>query len=273
MEIGIEALYKEYYERMLLTARTLLGNGEEARDVVSDVFAELLARGKTLDGEQAEHYLQVSVRHRCLNLLDHRRVVKDSEQSLTQEQETADYEEPPLEQVLDYMDTQLTTKTSRVMRQRFLEEKKYNEIADDMGISRVAVFKHLSRGIHQLQSHFAWYHALLLLLLVSGLAYAILLHTRQPAPRPAAQPVAVEQTAPPTASPEVVHYEEATLETILTDIARYHHADLHFLSDDARALRLFYDWHQADALTDIVQTLDAFEGISIEYRQNTLFVE
>ena len=45
MRAQIEALYKRHYNHMLLTARTLLGNDEEARDAVSDVFTELLAIG------------------------------------------------------------------------------------------------------------------------------------------------------------------------------------------------------------------------------------
>ena len=54
---------------MLLTARNLVGNADEAYDVVSDVFAELLVKGKTLDERQAENYLLVCVRNKCLNLL------------------------------------------------------------------------------------------------------------------------------------------------------------------------------------------------------------
>ena len=49
----IEALYKQHHDRMLATARMMLHNDDEARDVVSDVFAELLAKGKTVDEEQA----------------------------------------------------------------------------------------------------------------------------------------------------------------------------------------------------------------------------
>ena len=59
----IEALYKRYHDRLLTIARTLLGNDDEARDVVSDVFVELLAKGKTRDEGQARIYLTVCVRN------------------------------------------------------------------------------------------------------------------------------------------------------------------------------------------------------------------
>jgi len=70
----IEEFYRQYYDRLLLTARTLLGNDAEAYDIVSDVFTDLLTNGKTLDSQQAENYLIVSVRNKCLNLLERRQV-------------------------------------------------------------------------------------------------------------------------------------------------------------------------------------------------------
>lgn len=279
----IEALYKQHYDSLLLAARKLLGNEEEARDAVSDVFAELLASGRPLREEQAASYLLVCVRNRCLNLLEHRRVVRTSEQLYRHARkrdllhlpqdicETADHEEPPLDQVLDYVDTQLTAKASSVVKQRYLGKKKYDEIAQDMGISRIAVFKHLSRGIHQLQAHFAWYQLVVVFLLLSGIVYAIIRSVNRTTKPQEPNATTTEQPVP--ASVTTVHYEDATLEDILTDIARYHHVRLHFQSDDSRHLRLYYDWEQQEPLADIVQMLDAFEDISMEYHDQTIYVK
>ena len=99
----IEALYKRHHDRMLTIARTLLGNEDEARDVVSDVFAELLAKGKTPDEGQARNYLTVCVRNKCLNLLEHERIVKKSATELPADLEDAEYEEPPVDEVIDYI--------------------------------------------------------------------------------------------------------------------------------------------------------------------------
>ena len=270
----IETLYKQHYDDLLLAARRLLGNEEEARDAVSDVFTELLASGRPLREEQAGSYLLVSVRNRCLNLLDHRRVVRTSEQLLPQDIcEPPTDEEPPLEQVLDYVDTQLTAKTSGVVKQRYLGKKKYDEIAHDMGISRVAVYKHLSRGIHQLQAHFAWYQLAVVLLLLSGIVYAIIRSVYRTTTPQEPHATNTELSAPTSVSAATVHYENATLEEILTDIAGYHHVRLHFQSDASRQLRLYYDWQQQEPLADIVQMLDAFQGISMEYHDQTIYVK
>lgn len=269
----IEALYKRHHDRMLTIARTLLGNEDEARDVVSDVFAELLAKGKTPDEEQARNYLTVCVRNKCLNLLEHKRIVKKSATELPVDLEDAEYEEPPVDEVIDYVNTQLKPNAQQVIEQHFLHKKKYGEIARDMGVSRFAVYKHMTQGMRQLRAHFAWYHLLVVLVFLSGAVFAVLMHFhRQKQVSPATKP-AIEQTTPPKAAPQTIHYEDATLEQILTDITLYNKVELRFLSDEARHLRLHYDWRQSEPLTDIVSTLNSFESIDIELRGNTLYVK
>ena len=247
MQTQIEQLYSQHYKDLWQTARNLLGNDEEARDAVSDVFTDLLATDKALlPGPRAASYLQVSVRNRCLNMLEHRKVVKATEQKIPH---------------------------SNVMKQRFLERKKYDEIATEMGISRKSVYKHLSQGLHQLRTHFAWYYACLaLLLLLSGMAYAVYRHTRlRHASDTVAEPVTTLQKID-SAIPSTIHYEDATLEQILTDIASYHNVKLHFFNDKARQLRLHFDWVQAEPLNSTILTLDAFQNISVELRGKTLIV-
>ena len=265
-------LYHQHHDRMLLTARNLLGNADEAYDVVSDVFAELLVKGKTLDERQAENYLLVCVRNKCLNLLEHRRTVKASAAGLPKDTEDVVYEEPPVDEVLDYVSNGLAPKAQQVIEQHFLRQKKYGDIARDMGVSRFTVYKHLSQGIRQLRDHFAWYHLVVALVLLSGAVFAIFIHLSHTAePQPTA-PV-IEQKETPKATPQTIHYEDATLEQILTDVTIYNKVELRFLNDDARQLRLHYDWRQAEPVGDIVSTLDALDGISLELRQNTLYVK
>ncbi len=268
----IEALYRQHYERMLLTARALLHDDEEARDVVSDVFAELLQKGKELNGQQDENYLMVCVRNKCLNQLEHRRIVKDSEKELHPDIEDTAYAEPPLDEVLDYMNTQLTPKTKRAMTLRFLNKKKYNEIAHDMGISRIAVYKHLSSGLRLLRTHFAWYYVAIAFLLLSGVAYAIFTQIRKSSAPDSSSVPATENVSTDT-RPAVIHYENVPLEQILSDIAIYNKVELRFLNERSRRFRLYYDWHQEEPVDDIARMLNTFESIHIEFRQNTLYVE
>lgn len=114
----IEQLFRQHYLRMYQLARVLLKDDAASKDVVSEVFADVLDR-KTqlgLDNEtiasepslpsaNAGSYLLVCVRHKCLNLLS-RQKMKD------------------------------------------------REIATELGISEVAVYKHLAQGIRKLKQKF-----------------------------------------------------------------------------------------------------------------------
>ena len=119
----IEQLFRQHYLRMYQLARVLLKDDAASKDVVSEVFADVL-NGKTqlgLDNETANDetiasepplpstnagsYLLVCVRHKCLNLLS-RQKMKD------------------------------------------------REIATELGISEVAVYKHLAQGIRKLKQKF-----------------------------------------------------------------------------------------------------------------------
>ena len=85
----IEQLFRQHYLRMYQLARVLLKDDAASKDVVSEVFADVLD-GKTqlgLDNEtiasdsplpstNAGSYLLVCVRHKCLNLLS-RQKTKD----------------------------------------------------------------------------------------------------------------------------------------------------------------------------------------------------
>ena len=48
----------------------------------------------------------------------------------------------------------LTTAQQRVFQLRFGEDKKYREIAAELGISEVAVYKHLVAALTRIKNHF-----------------------------------------------------------------------------------------------------------------------
>ena len=114
----IELLFRQHYLRMYQLARVLLKDDAASKDVVSEVFADVLdgkiqlgldnetiASEPPLPSTNAGSYLLVCVRHKCLNLLS-RQKMKD------------------------------------------------REIATELGISEVAVYKHLAQGIRKIKQKF-----------------------------------------------------------------------------------------------------------------------
>lgn len=174
----IEQLFRQHYLRMYQLARVLLKDDAASKDVVSEVFADVLD-GKTqlgLDNEtitsdsslpsaNAGSYLLVCVRHKCLNLLSrkkmkdrvHHLLKADTSPSIVPQEATIteiDRETEKYEAIQAYMNAELTPQTRKVLDLRFRQKLKYREIATELGISEVAVYKHLAQGIKKLKQKF-----------------------------------------------------------------------------------------------------------------------
>ena len=171
-------MFRQHYEKMYNLARYLLSDDDESKDVVSEVFTDVLD-GKTqlgLDNEtiasdsplpsaNAGSYLLVCVRHKCLNLLSrqkmkdrvHHLLKADTSPSIVPLEATIaeiDRETEKYEAILAYMNAELTPQTRKVLDLRFRQKLKYREIATELGISEVAVYKHLAQGIRKLKQKF-----------------------------------------------------------------------------------------------------------------------
>ena len=67
-----------------------------------------------------------------------------------------EYTELPLDDILSYIDQHLTPQTRIVMMKRYGENRKYSEIAEELGISRIAVYKHIAQALTKLKKQFVW---------------------------------------------------------------------------------------------------------------------
>ena len=161
----IEQLFRQHYLRMYQLARVLLKDDAASKDVVSEVFADVLDGKTQFSSANARSYLLVCVRHKCLNLLSrqkmkdrvHHLLKADASPSIAPLEATIaeiDRETEKYEAILAYMDTELTPQTRKVLDLRFRQKLKYREIATELGISEVAVYKHLAQGIRKLKQKF-----------------------------------------------------------------------------------------------------------------------
>ena len=153
-----EQLFKRHYRRMYLLAKVLLRDSDAAKDVVSDVFADVLCGKPAVRPETAESLLLVCVRNRCLNILN-REKARDKIQKLMMCEEECSGEPAERladkqEQVADYINNSLTPQTSRIIKMRYRQKMTYGEIASALHISEAAVYKHLAQGIKQLKQQF-----------------------------------------------------------------------------------------------------------------------
>ena len=148
-----ERIFKQYYGGMFRLARKMLGDDQESKDMVSDVFTQLLNSHTDLHSDTLQSYLLTSVRNRCLNLLVH----KQREQAAIVDLRTGEddnTEQEQLDMLHRYIDDHMPEMTQRILRLRYQQGLKYREIADELKVSEVTVFHHLSQSLKELKDYF-----------------------------------------------------------------------------------------------------------------------
>ena len=149
-------LFRKHQPRLLAEARTSLYDDAEAQDVVSELFAELLKRQPEVEAGRELAYLCESVRNRCRNVIARKTLTERVTRlyALEQRTETEEEETERLDRLQAFIRTGLTEAQQRVFQLRFGEERKYREIAAELGISEVAVYKHLVAALARIKNHF-----------------------------------------------------------------------------------------------------------------------
>ena len=155
-EKDIEQLFRRHYEKMYNLARCILSDDDESKDVVSDVFAKILADDVVLMPGSDEGYLMRSVRHRCLNLIAHKSVKERVAKLLLNDAEVILSEDTDerLEQLMLLIEDLEPPIRKLIFRLRYLQEKSYQEVADEVGVSKVTVFNHLSQALDWIRKQF-----------------------------------------------------------------------------------------------------------------------
>ncbi len=146
---------------MYRAAHILLGDDDEAKDAVQDVFARLWDGSVALREESQRAFLLTCVRNRCLNIIAQRQRQQATTSRLTTqptEDNTETWQDKSDEElttmVQHYIDERLSPQTGRVIRMRFDDEKSYKDISHTLGISLSAVNKHIVQGLRKLRQQF-----------------------------------------------------------------------------------------------------------------------
>ena len=148
----IENLFRTHYAPMYQLAMLILRDENVSKDIVHDVFEALLVSGK-IDVSAA--YLLSAVRNRCLKHIRSLSVKERLKEIFSIGEEEILREKWPDEDTLVLIQktiaSDLTEQCRKIVNMRFAESKSYQEIADALGISSVAVYKHLRHAIDVLR--------------------------------------------------------------------------------------------------------------------------
>ncbi len=149
----VQKLFIRYYEAMYRVARGILYDEQESKDVVSDIFERLLNGRIVLLPETEEHYLLTSVSNQCIKRLNHDEVRRRFADSYAPGEDDGE-EDDRLNEVVDFVTRNLPEQELRIFHLRFTKGCSYEEIASLEDISKVAVWKHLSRLLNIIRNNF-----------------------------------------------------------------------------------------------------------------------
>ena len=155
----IESLFKTHYTQMYHLALTLLFDEAESKDVVNDVFASLLSGSTIVRADNAKAFLLASVRHRCLNVLQHKQVHERFARLLTEGTDTlvsdnTVEEQMQMEELMRYVRENLSSLEQQIFRLRYLREMTCQEVAEVLNVSRQTVHTHLKQSVGKIRKYF-----------------------------------------------------------------------------------------------------------------------
>ena len=153
----IEQLFIGCRQRMLAVARLMLKNDDDANDAVSDVFFKLTEGSLRVPADHPENYLMATVRNRCLDRIRLMTLHERLERRITlsdNDQAYGESERERIAEMIDYAERTFSKQTWRVFQLRFDEGLLYREIAERLGISEVAVYKHLAEALKKLKEKY-----------------------------------------------------------------------------------------------------------------------
>lgn len=142
--------YRTTYAAFFYYALHLLNDEEQSRDVVGEAMTELWTHADQWALADWKRNLYRFIHSRCIDLI-RRRITHQRYADFLQNVTDLEISDPTahddrVERLMALMD-QLPEKTRFVMEQCFVERHRYQEVADQMGISATGVKKHVVKGL------------------------------------------------------------------------------------------------------------------------------
>lgn len=157
-ELAFAEVYRRYKGVLFLHARRILGNDEEGKDVLQELFTTLWTRRTSIDLKtNLSAYLYASVRNRVFDIIAHRKVEARYIASLAAFIEQGEYvtdqqvQEQELRELIEQEIALLPPKMREVFELSRKEELSYKEIADQLHISDKTVKKQVNNALHILR--------------------------------------------------------------------------------------------------------------------------
>jgi RNA polymerase sigma-70 factor, ECF subfamily len=163
-----EQLFREHFKPLCGFAMKYVGDLEEAKNLVHEVFISVWEKFDTLPQDtHYRSYLYTSVRNRCLNHLRDRKKLMTLENVAEHKiaEENTAMEIAELEKEIEYAINSLPEKCRQIFELSRHEGLKYQEIAEKLEISIKTVEAQMSKALAVLRTHLGEFLSLIFILI------------------------------------------------------------------------------------------------------------
>ncbi|MDL2319691.1 RNA polymerase sigma-70 factor [Alistipes sp. OttesenSCG-928-B03] len=170
---SFETLFSHYARGLVVYAREFLPGGEDAEDVVHDVFVSLWEKMETLSVETAKAYLFRATRNRCIDCIANLKVRSRYQEDMLRDKDRADdsdtgyYVESELRLLMEAAISNLPPQQQKVFTMSKIDGLPAQTIADELNLSRRTVEKHLELASRSVRERLARHLPVLLFLLLN----------------------------------------------------------------------------------------------------------
>lgn len=169
---NFERLFRDFFPPLMAFARKILGDEDDAREVVHQVFINLWEKRQEVDlSSSLKSYLFTSVHNRSLNVIRDRKKFSSEEvpEVAGEWDVSAQIESMELEEKIRESIASLPEKCREIFELNRFSGLKYSEIASKLGISVKTVENQMTKALKILREQLGKYLGLLLWLLLQTL--------------------------------------------------------------------------------------------------------
>lgn len=112
-------------------------------------------------------------------------------------------------------------------------------------------------------------------LVVAAMAMAAiqLIRSRNEQPETTAATLGVQHATLDEQRVEPVRFDNVTLDSILTVVSAHYHKAVNFRDEEPRHMKLIMTWQPEASLTEFIERLNAFDGLSLQLQGDTIVVD
>ena len=154
-----ESFFRDNYSRLYYYALHFIPDSEICKDIVSDAFRHLWEKSDAIVPETILSYMYTRVRNLCIDHIRHSEVEEafiNEHLNLVSEMDDEAWMETEgrIQKIMEIIET-LPPVTRLIMEQKYLQRKKYSEIADMIEMTESGVRKHIMKGLDIIRKYFS----------------------------------------------------------------------------------------------------------------------